>query len=303
MAALFYGDAMDFRAIAMGLSFALMWSSAFTSARIAVAYASPLAMLSLRFLISGLIAVAIAFALGQTARLTRKQWIAVVLFGICQNAIYLGANFMAMQWIEASLAAIIASLLPLTVAAASWVFFGERLSKIGILGLGAGTVGVLIIMGARITGGADLFGIALCFIGVAALTVATLLVRGISTSGNVLMVVGLQMLVGSAVLLPSSLLLETFHVEWTWQLLTAFAYTTLIPGLAATLIWFLLVGRVGATRASSFHFLNPFLGVAIAALVISEALTLRDLLGVIIIMAGVFSVQIGRSNKIDPTKR
>ena len=303
MAALFYGDAMDFRAIAMGLSFALMWSSAFTSARIAVAYASPLAMLSLRFLISGLIAVAIAFALGQTARLTRKHWIAVVLFGICQNAIYLGANFMAMQWIEASLAAIIASLLPLTVAAASWVFFGERLSKIGILGLGAGTVGVLIIMGARITGGADLFGIALCFIGVAALTVATLLVRGISTSGNVLMVVGLQMLVGSAVLLPSSLLLETFHVEWTWQLLTAFAYTTLIPGLAATLIWFLLVGRVGATRASSFHFLNPFLGVAIAALVISEALTLRDLLGVIIIMAGVFSVQIGRSNKIDPTKR
>ena len=303
MAALFYGDAMDFRAIAMGLSFALMWSSAFTSARIAVAYASPLAMLSLRFLISGLIAVAIAFALGQTARLTRKQWIAVVLFGICQNAIYLGANFMAMQWIEASLAAIIASLLPLTVAAANWVFFGELLSKTGIVGLGAGTVGVLIIMGARITGGADLFGIALCFIGVAALTVATLLVRGISTSGNVLMVVGLQMLVGSAVLLPSSLLLETFHVEWTWQLLTAFAYTTLIPGLAATLIWFLLVGRVGATRASSFHFLNPFFGVAIAALVISEALTLRDLLGVIIIMAGVFSVQIGRGNKSDPTKR
>lgn len=294
---------MDFRAIVMGLSFALMWSSAFTSARIAVAYASPLAMLSLRFLISGVIAVAIALALGQTARLSRKQWIAVVLFGICQNAIYLGANFMAMQWIEASLAAIIASLLPLTVAAASWVFFGERLSKTGILGLSAGTVGVLVIMGARITGGADLFGIALCFIGVAALTVATLLVRGISTSGNVLMVVGLQMLVGSAVLLPSSLLLETFHVEWTWQLLTAFAYTTLIPGLAATLIWFLLVGRVGATRAASFHFLNPFLGVAIAALVIGEALTLRDLLGVIIIMAGVFAVQASRGNKNNPTKR
>jgi len=286
---------MDFRAIIMGLSFALMWSSAFTSARIAVAYASPLAMLSLRFLISGLIAVIIARALGQTARLNRKQWIAVVLFGICQNAIYVGANFMAMQWIEASLAAIIASLLPLIVAAASWAFLGERLSKTGVLGLFAGAIGVFVIMGARLSGGADLFGIALCFIGVAALTLATLLVRGISTSGNVLMIVGLQMLVGSAVLLPASLLLETFHVEWTWQLLVAFAYTTLIPGLAATLIWFLLVGRVGATRAASFHFLNPFLGVAIAALVISEALTLRDLIGVVIIMGGVFAVQMGRN--------
>ena len=290
----FLGYTMDFRAIVMGLSFALMWSSAFTSARIAVAYASPLAMLSLRFLISGLIAVIIARALGQTARLTRKQWIAVVLFGICQNAIYLGANFMAMQWIEASLAAIIASLLPLTVAAASWAFLGERLSKTGVLGLIAGTIGVFIIMGARLSGGADLSGVALCFVGVAALTLATLLVRGISNSGNVLMIVGLQMLVGSAVLLPSSLLLETFHVEWAWQLIAAFTYTTLVPGLAATLIWFLLVGRVGATRAASFHFLNPFLGVAIAALVISEALTLRDLLGVVIIMGGVFAVQAGR---------
>ena len=288
---------MDFRSIVMGLSFALMWSSAFTSARIAVAYASPLAMLSLRFLISGLIAVIIARALGQTARLTRDQWVAVVLFGICQNAIYLGANFMAMQWIEASLAAIIASLLPLFVAAASWIFLGERLSKVGVIGLIAGTVGVFIIMGARLSGGADLFGVVLCFIGVAALTIATLLVRKISTSGNVLMIVGLQMLVGSAVLLPSSLLLETFHVEWTWQLLLAFAYTTLIPGLAATLIWFLLVGRVGATRSASFHFLNPFLGVAIAALVISEALTLRDFLGVIIIMMGVFAVQTAQSRK------
>lgn len=286
---------MDFRAIVMGLSFALMWSSAFTSARIAVAYASPLAMLSVRFLISGLIAVIIARALGQSIHLNRKQWMAVILFGICQNAIYLGANFMAMQWIEASLAAIIASLLPLTVAAASWVFLGERLSNTGILGLIAGTIGVFIIMGARLSGGADLFGVALCFVGVAALTLATLLVRGISTSGNVLMIVGMQMLVGSAVLLPSSLLLETFHVEWTWQLIAAFTYTTLVPGLAATLIWFLLVGRVGATRAASFHFLNPFLGVAIAALVIGEALTLRDLLGVIIIMGGVFAVQMGRN--------
>lgn len=287
---------MDFRALVMGLSFAIMWSSAFTSARIAVVYASPLAMLSLRFVISGLIAVIIARALGQTARLNRKQWTTVVLFGICQNAIYLGANFMAMQWIEASLAAIIASLLPLIVAAASWMFLGEHLSKASVLGLVAGAVGVMIIMGARLSGGADLFGIALCFVGVAALTFATILVRGISNSGNILMIVGLQMLVGSAVLLPASLLLETFHVEWTWQLLVAFAYTTLIPGLAATLIWFLLVGRVGPVRAASFHFLNPFLGVAIAALVISEGLTGRDLLGVAIIMGGVFAVQMGRNN-------
>ena len=96
---------MDLRALGMGLAFAVMWSSAFTSARIIVAAAPPLTALSLRFLISGLLGVLIALALGQSWRLTRGQWRATIVFGICQNALYLGLNFVAMQTIEAGLAA------------------------------------------------------------------------------------------------------------------------------------------------------------------------------------------------------
>ena len=117
---------MDMRAIGMGLAFALMWSSAFTSARFIVADASPLLALSLRYLISGLLGVIIARAMGQNWSLTPSQWRATVLFGICQNALYLGLFFVAMQTIEASLAAIIASTMPLLVAIASWIFLGEN---------------------------------------------------------------------------------------------------------------------------------------------------------------------------------
>ena len=88
---------MDLRAILMGLAFAAMWSSAFTSARVIVEYAPPLTALALRFLVSGCLGVLIALAMGQNARLTRQQWIGVVVFGICQNALYLGLNFVAMQ--------------------------------------------------------------------------------------------------------------------------------------------------------------------------------------------------------------
>ncbi len=285
---------MDIRALIMGLSFVLMWSSAFTSARIAVAYMSPLLLLSVRFLISGLIAMIIAKMLGQRIALTAKQWGAVVLFGVLQNGVYLGANFVAMQWIEAGLAAIIASLLPLLVALLSWAFFKERLPKLGVLGLFAGLAGVLVIMGSRLSGGADITGVVLAFIGVGALGLATLLVRGATASGNVLMVVGLQMLVASAALFPVSLAFETWHIIWSWQLVVAFIYTTLVPGVLATLVWFLLVQRIGAIRASSFHFLNPFLGVAIAAVVVGESLSMQDIVGVLIITVGIVAVQLSK---------
>ena len=61
------------------------------------------------------------------------------------------------------------------------------------------------------------------------------------------------------------------------------------------MIWFILVRRIGATRAATFHFLNPFLGVAIAAAVLGERISARDLVGVAIIMAGILAVQLSRT--------
>ena len=287
---------MDLRAIGMGLAFALIWSSAFTSARIIVADAPPLTALAIRFAISGAIGIGLARLLGQHWRLSRAQWRSVVVFGLCQNSLYLGLNFVAMQWIEASLAAIIASSMPLIVAAMNWTLFRERLPWLGVAGLVAGFGGVALIMAQRLSGGVDPLGVALCGIGAVALAVATLTVRGASSgsSSGILMIVGLQMLIGGAALVPVALAMESWQVTWSWQLVAAFTYTVFAPGLLATWIWFLLVSRIGATRGATFHFLNPFFGVAIAALLLSERLGWADIVGVMIIAAGILAVQLAR---------
>jgi drug/metabolite transporter (DMT)-like permease len=149
-------------------------------------------------------------------------------------------------------------------------------------------------MGARLQGGVDVFGIVLCVIGVVSLTVATLAVVGASSGGNVLMIVGLQMLVGSAMLWIPALTIEVWDVTWNWQLGVAFAYTTIVPGLLATVVWFLLVGRIGAVKASTFHFLNPFLGVATAAIILGETIGVLDVVGVAIIAGGILAVQLSK---------
>nr|WP_174825856.1 MULTISPECIES: DMT family transporter [unclassified Ruegeria] len=280
--------------MAMGLTFAFIWSSAFTSARIIVADASPLFSLALRFLISGLIGVAIAWAMGQSWRLTRSQWYATILFGICQNALYLGLNFYAMQTVEASVAAIIASTMPLLVALASWLFLGDRLRPMGVAGLFAGFAGVALIMSSRISAGVDMFGVMLCGIGALALAFATLAVRGATSGGNFMMIVGLQMLVGSTVLFAAAPLFETIYIHPTVPLALAFTYTTLFPGLLATFIWFLLLDRIGATRAATFHFLNPVFGVTIAAILLGEKLGPLDAVGVGVTTLGILAVQLSR---------
>ncbi|KEP70408.1 DMT family transporter [Thioclava sp. BHET1] len=290
---------MDLRAIGMGLAFALMWSSAFTSTHIIVAEAPPLAALSVRFLISGLLGIALALALGQSWRLSRAQWRATFIFGLCQNALYLGFNWVAMTTVEASVAAIIASTMPLIVGALGWIVFRERLSPLGLGGLIAGFAGVAIIMGGRLQGGVDPFGLMLCIFGALALAVATLTVRGASSGGGgVLMVVGLQMLVGAAILAVVSVLIEPLQVTVTPRLAYAFIYTVIVPGLAATWVWFQLVGRIGAVRAATFHFLTPVFGVTIAALVLGEPLDWHDALGVAVIALGILAVQLSKQKRV-----
>jgi drug/metabolite transporter (DMT)-like permease len=149
-------------------------------------------------------------------------------------------------------------------------------------------------MGTRLSSGVDLYGVMLCGIGVLALTFATLALRGATSGGNFMMIVGLQMLVGSAILFVAAPLTETIRVEPSLPLLLAFTYTTLVPGLAATFVWVLLLNRIGAIRAATFHFLNPVFGVAIAAVLLGEKLGPLDIVGVLVVTGGILAVQLAR---------
>lgn len=286
---------MDLKSVLMGLAFAAIWASAFTATRIVVVEMPPLFALVVRFAISAVIALGLARAMGQSLRLTRDEARTVVIFGLCQNALYLGLNWMAMQRVEASAAAIIASMMPLLVAFFGWAAGREPLRPQAALGLLLGVTGVVVIMSVRLRHGLDLVGVAMCLVAVVALTVATLVVRGTGGGSNLMAIVGWQMAVGAVALALPSLLLEWGEpVRWTPRLVGALAFSIFIPGILATFIWFRLVTRIGAVRAAAFHFLSPPLGVTIAALALGERFGWSDVIGSLIVAAGILMVQLAR---------
>ncbi|TVQ35706.1 MAG: DMT family transporter [Geminicoccaceae bacterium] len=278
----------------MGVGFAFMWSSAFTSAKIALLYAPPLSLLTVRFLLSGVIALVVARFLAQPWPRQLVHWRRIVILGVCQNSLYLGLFFVAMTTVPAGLAAIIASAMPLLVAAAGALFLQQRLASVALVGLVLGFGGVVLIVQDRLGGDLDGLGLALCLVGVSALATATLIVRHAELGSGLWMVVGLQMLSGSLTLLPFALWLEWgAPVTLTTPLVLAFLYTTFVPGLAATLVWFALIRRIGAAEASAYHFLNPAFGVAVAWLLLHEPLGPFDMAGVAVVAVGILLVQRG----------
>ena len=275
----------------MGLGFVILWSSAFTSAKIIVQYSPPLLILAVRFFLTGGFGLLLANIFYEKISLTKKEWYSLVAFGLCQNTIYLGCNFIAMGSIDAFLAVIIASMLPILVAIISWVTKVEKIGFIGLVGMLFGVFGCLIILKDKVMIPSNLFGMVFCLIGATALAAATLLVKNtISKKNQILRIVSLQMLVGGLPLIFLSLIFETWEITFSTSFIIAFFYTCFFPGLLATIVWFSLVRKEGAIRASAFHFLNPPMGVLIASLVLAESIEPLDIFGIIILMIAIYLI-------------
>lgn len=277
--------------LVMGVAFSLLWSSAFSVAKVLVAHTPPFSVSAARFVVASIIAAAVASALGQKLPRGRAAWRAIIILGLCQNTLYLGLFFTAMTRIPAGLAVIIASAMPLVVATLAPVLISERIGLAKAAGLVIGFAGVVWIMGSRVAGGVDLFGVGLAIAGVAALATATLTVKRGDFGTGLLMVVACQMMVGALGCIPLALAFEDVTAfDITPKVLVAFAYQVLMPGIVATSLWFALVKMITAASASAFHFLNPIFGVGFAFVLLGEPVSAWDGIGVALVAIGILIV-------------
>ena len=280
----------------MGLIFILFWSSAFTSAKILVSNSPPLLVLGIRFLLTGAIGILINNIFFNKIKLNYKDWKFILLFGVCQNTLYLGLNFLAMDKIDAYLAVVVASLLPIFVAIMSFFLRKNKLNILSTIGIVIGFLGCSIILAPKITVNFNLYGLSLCLIAVIALAMATLIIKdGFSKREQLLPFVSIQMIAGGLPLLLLSFIFEEWTINFTNSFMIAFIYTCFFPGLIATMIWFNLVKRIGVIMASSFHFLTPPTGVIIAYIVLNENININDIIGIIFITIALTTIH--KSNK------
>ena len=283
---------MNLKSLLMGLIFIILWSSAFTSAKVLVSYSPPLLILGIRFLFTGAIGIIINNIFFDKIRLNNNDWKFILSFGICQNTLYLGLNFLAMDRIDAYLAVIVASLLPLFVAIISFLLRKNKIHFLSFIGIVIGFLGCSIILVPKITVNFNLYGLSLCLIAVIALAIATLIIKnGFSKKEQLLPFVSIQMIVGGAPLLLLSLIFEKWTINFSSPFIIAFIYTCFFPGLIATMIWVNLVKRLGVLMASSFHFLTPPTGVVIAYIFLNEEINFNDIFGIIFITIALITIQ------------
>lgn len=276
----------------MVLGFVVLWSSAFSAGKVAIADCPPLIFLAVRFLAAGVIMMALAPLSGIRWTLTRRDVGVFAALGVANQAVYLGIGYIALKTVSAGLAALIISANPIVTAVLAVLVLGERLTWRKVLGLLLGLGGVAFIVESRLTLGTDhLTGILLSVLALFSLVGGTILFKLYAPKQGLWIGNGVQSLAAGVAILPFALGFESFHdITPSLSLLAAFAYNVLLVSIFAYLLWFKILNVSGATAASSYHFLIPPLGMLFGWLILGEHLETADLLGIVPVALGIWLV-------------
>jgi drug/metabolite transporter (DMT)-like permease len=273
----------------MLLATIVLWSLNLTMSRYVLTHGfQPLAYSSLRYGLGALIFVALTLLLERSLRLPRRDLVhavvtAVVVFGNQVAFVY------ALDRITASVMGLILGATPVFAGVFAIVGGIERPPPrfwAGALLSFAGVGLVALGSGAELSGdlGDVLLGVLTAISWAAYTILVTPLMRRHSATKISAVVIGLASILILLAAIPQ-LSTQDFDLGWTvWLVLVAAAVGPLV---VSNELWFRVLDRIGPARATLAANLQPFLAAAIAVALLGETLSAVELVGGVLIAAGI----------------
>ena len=252
----------------------------------------------LRFAIASAILILFLRSTGRWVRLPTAQVRALFLLGLICYTVMGSTWFAALGMIPAWLVSLFIALHPLTITIGNWLVFRQPIGRQQSLALAAVLLGGIVLFWHPYEGAA-LGGMLLMLVNT--LATATYVVAGqryvhdpdpaVSTAWTIL-----GATVGTLLyaLFSRQLSLQFAPVGWLWVALLA-----LFPTVFAIVFLWQGVALIGPPRASVVGSLEPLFSILLAVYILGERMSLQQVMGGAVILAGVLLVRLRRTSEVD----
>jgi drug/metabolite transporter (DMT)-like permease len=249
---------------------------------------APLSYASIRYGLAGAIFVVLTLTVERTLRIQRRH-LPLLLFASLTLFVNQICFVYALDLTTASTIGLILGAIPIFAALYGVVLGRERLSRRFWLGAAVSFVGVALVAigsGGEVSGGyvGILLGLGICATW-AAYSVAVAPLMSTYSPSRVSAVV----IPATWALLVLAWLPQAGDQEWDlgWEVWALLVFATIGPLVLTNVFWFRSVSKIGPARATLAANLQPFVAAILAVILLSEPLSVLQVLGGALIASGI----------------
>lgn len=275
----------------------ILFSGNFIVGKLAAVSIPPYTLAFLRVMIALLLLSIIGWKdLMRNRRFLLSQW--KPLYGMALTGIvgFPSLVYLSLLYTTTINAAIVESMTPVVAIVLGFILLKERFSLLQLTGVSISILGGIYV----VTEGAfsSIFslqfnvGDLIMLLAVLNWAIYSILVKQYGHRFTVYGSLLTMLMMAAITLFVMSALLEWRHggfpVDWSWTSLLGLLYIGIFPAVVALLAWNKAVSLIGPSKASIFLNLIPFFTALMAVLFLDEALYGEQVLGGILVLAGVY---------------
>lgn len=277
----------------------LFWAFSFVWTKVAFEVFTPISTIWLRLVISTMLIFGYLVVTKRIQPLRRKDLKMLIALSFFQPFLYFMGESNGLNYIPSTMGSVIVSTIPLLAPIPGVLFMNERFSWLNLLGLIISFTGVGLILfenGFELT--APIEGILFMALAVFAALAYSVLIKRMGNRYSPVNLVAWQNLFGIGFFFPFF-----YYNEWAGFIATpvtseAIGALLLLAVFASSFAFIFFaygISRIGVTRANVFANMIPVFTAIFAWLVLDEALTLKKLAGIAIVIGGLFISQLRKT--------
>jgi len=277
-----------------------IWGSTYMLNKVAVSELPPFMLAGIRFCTAGVLMLFLARSLKKDIRISLQQMKNSMIAGFLFLAIGNGVVVWALSYVDSGFAALIIASQPLIVLLLLRIIEKKPIKKLSWVGVGIGFIGmVLLVTQEQIRQDeSSLLGILMIIGCVITWGYASIFVGKADLPGNYLVNSGYQMVFGGISLVLMSLVKnEDWIVPTLWSTPVLWSMLGLIVfgSLVAFTSFNYLLKTVSPEKVATSTYINPIVAMVLGAVVLNETLSGQSIMAALILLTGVYFINLKRS--------
>lgn len=279
----------------------IFWAFSFIWFKEANKSLNPITIVFIRLVFSVVLMVVFLTATGGFMKIRKPDRKLFLMLAVFEPFFYFLGESFGLTYVSATVCSVLISTIPVFATIGAWIIFKERLGLINYAGIVLSFIGVLVFI-LNLDGSLSfsMKGLALLMLAVFSAVGYNLILSRLVGNYTPVFIVCIQNVIGAVLFLPLFSILDAkdfFNMNLTWKMFLPVLELSVFASCGAFILFAFSVTKMGITKANVFTNSIPLFTALFSFMLLGEKLTLQNITGMLIVIAGIIMSQINGKSK------